>query len=60
MQPSLILVLAPLFDDDLGFGATAEPLHRQALVSELARQRGATKTGFIDGKNHFWKVAAKG
>ena len=36
MWTHLIEVLAPGFDDDLGFATRPEPLHAQALVAELA------------------------
>ncbi len=35
-------------------------LSERQSVAEVARQRGATKTRFIAGKNAFWKAAAKG
>ena len=36
MRTYLVEVPAPRFDDDPGLGARPEPLHAQALVTELA------------------------
>ena len=36
MRTNLVVVKTPGFDDGLGFGSGAEPLHAQALVAELA------------------------
>ena len=33
MRPHLVVVFAPRLDDDLGFGAGAEPFAAQALVA---------------------------
>lgn len=35
MRPHLVVMLPPVFDDDLGFQTVPEPLHRQAFIPEL-------------------------
>jgi hypothetical protein len=36
MRSDRIVMATPGFDDDLGFGTTAEPFHVQTLVAELS------------------------
>jgi hypothetical protein len=36
MRPDLVVVLTPVLDHDLRIDSIAKPLHRQALIAELA------------------------